>query len=198
MQFQPFPARLSHLAYGVTAYAWASFVLRDNAMDFTSEFVPLLPLGSQATIAWMQGDTVMMDFTGGVYLSSPQLVRITGIPRDVFAAAAPLFAQNTRFACRVACAPDGPADTGEVLYLSPGRITLLCGFKATCGQALWLGAEIDFLTLRRLRLIVTRQYPLRRGQYLTVCDVPPASNDNFIALNAYSARLETLADAGLA
>ena len=197
MEFHPFPARLFHLQYGVTTYGQARFVLRDRALDFTDEFVPLLPLGSQASVAWVQGDSIPMEFAGEVYLSSPDFVRITGVGRELFAAAAPLFAQNISFPCRLSAARGEPPAAATAIYLSPGRVTLLTGLETQPGQALWLDAEIDFLTLRRLRLTVEQRHLLRRGQYLTVCGVQPASNENLIALNAFSARLDKLEDLGL-
>lgn len=197
MEFHPFPARLFHLQYGVTTYGQARFVLRDNALDFMDEFVPLLSLGSQASIAWVQGDSIPMEFTGEVYLSAPDFVRVTGVDGAQFATAAPLFAQNISFPCRLSAARGEPAVPATAIYLSPGRVTLLTGLQAQPGQALWLDAEIDFLTLRRLRLSVQQAHLLRRGQYLTVCEVPPAGNDNLIALNAFSAKLEKLEDVGL-
>lgn len=198
MEYHPFAARLTSPYNDIEEFGQGTFVATENAVDFTGDFIPLLPLGSSACIDWVHGDETAASFCGVTYLSSPGLLRIVEVPAGTLEKYRPLFAQNTSLPAAATPLRGGPRATAprpapaRIIYLSAARMALLCGDIAQPGQSLLIDAEVDFLTLRRLAVQVEQRIFLQRGQVLLHCSIPPASNDNIIALSAYSARLDQL------
>lgn len=196
MEYHPFPARLTAGYNHTCVMGQGRLVPGQNAVEFTGDFIPLMPLNTAAKIEWLLGETTLADFTGRVYLSSPQLLRLVEVDPAVLAAHRPVFAVNTQLAAGLRFAQkDGAPTAGEVLYLSQKAITLCSTLPAAEGDALLLDVEVDFLTLDALPLVVQRRVPLRRMETLLLCSVPRPDDANFIALSAYAARLEQLENA---
>jgi hypothetical protein len=197
MDYRPFPALLTS-AFGQTRlYGTGKLSPAGNAVDFSADFIPLFPLGTGAAVSWIYGKTAVAEYAGQTYLSTPGKVRLVGVNPALLAPTRDIFAANTSLPGHISPAgPNAePRDTTlavTISYLSPGGIRLLSSQPAGEGAALWLNAEVDFLTLRRLLLTVRRQVALRRGEIILVCDVPHSTDENLIALTAYSARLEQL------
>lgn len=197
MEFYPFPA-LVRAGYGGTdIFGQAQVCAGNNAVEFTGEFIPLMPLGAPASIEWILGDRVVVSFSGNVYLSSPRLLRLVDVNPDLVQAAQATFAINVRFPAmyqlsQAAGAAHAPSPA-QVLYLSTQYFTLCVKEEVDGGETLLLSAKINFLTLNELPLLVQRRVQLKRGEALLLCDVQPASDDNRIALAAYSTKLEHLA-----
>lgn len=193
MKYYPFPARLRSGYNGICEYGEGRAVHGDDAVDFSGEFVPLLPLGTPAEVDWIFGEGVVATFPGTVYLSSPTLARVVDVPPALARAARETFRQNTRISAAAAPA-DAPGEPFPVtiIYLSPTAVTLQTARQVEEGSSLVLNAEVDFLTLDGLALQVRQRLALRRGDTLLICDVPPAGDANLIALSAYSARLDHL------
>ncbi len=194
MEFYPVPARLQAGYNGASATGLATVMEDENALEFTGEFIPLLPLGAPATVDWTYGQRVLASFSGTVYLSSPGLVRLVGLDAALVETARATFAMNTRLPCVLTVRQGesgGRAAAAEILYLSTDTVTLHHHGAVAPGETVWVSAEVDFLTLRELPLLVQREIALRRDDELLLCGVPGLqTNENFIALSAYSARLE--------
>ncbi|NLW78160.1 MAG: hypothetical protein GXY32_01950 [Ruminococcaceae bacterium] len=197
MQYYPFPALLRCSYNDIREFGQATVAHKDDAIDFAAEFILLAPLDMTASVSWISGRHTLATYEGRVYLSSPSLLRLVGIGGWRLKPLRSLLATNTRLPATVSAAPDGPRKTlphqaVEILYLSPTHITLLCANPFEDGQALALGTEVDFLTLRGLPLQVARHLPIRRHEHLLLCTVGDTGDENIIALSAYSARLELL------
>ncbi len=190
MDYLPFPARLE--AAGVCETGRAVISGSEDALDFTGEFVPLLPLGAAATVQWRVGDSPVQNYSGRVYLSSPEVLRLVGLPAGPVRETRAIFASNIRLAASV----EAPGGAGrlpvEIVYLSRSALTLRTTGLFEGATRLRLHCEVDFLTLRRMPLEVEHQILLRAGEALLLCRAGNIGNENLIALSAYAARLEHL------
>lgn len=196
MEFLPFPARLRAEYNDIVEYGEARVAGDEDAVDFTSDFVPLVPLGTGAGIEWLLGKTVVKAYTGHTYLSSAQLLRLTGVDPEAVRDTRSLFATNISMPATLALLdargrPTAPAAV-KVVYLSQRSLTLQVPLPVEPGGRLLLDAEVAFLTLRGLALQVRTRVTLLKSQSLLLCDIPPMGDENMIALSAYAARLETL------
>ncbi|MDL2327155.1 hypothetical protein LJC64_00635 [Ruminococcaceae bacterium OttesenSCG-928-A11] len=196
MDFMPFPARLCSDYNAISEFGRAQVAGRDDAVDFTGDFVPLVPLGTDAQVEWVLGATVIQRYCGQVYLSSPELLRLVGVDKALVRDTRALFATNINLPATAAPLEDGrPGQPVAVraLYLSPGSLTLQAPWPVEPGSRLLLNCEVDFLTLRAMPLRVRTRVTLRKGASLLLCDVAKMGDENLIAYSAYTARLETLA-----
>lgn len=193
MEYLPFPARLC--AGNICEVGLGQVAEADNAVDFTGDFIPLLPLGQAAAVEWILGDGVVRAYQGEVYLSSPALLRLVRVDAGLVAEARRLFATNLRLRASFA-SPDktSPRVPAQVLYLTTCAATLAAPMPLEPGTRLWLDCEADFLTLRAVPLQVKSAIPLRKSQALLHCTLAAGSEENLVALSAYTARLEKLED----
>ena len=196
MRFYPVPARLRAEYNNITSYGELTVMEREDAVEFTGEFIPLLPLGQPAEVSWVYADRTLAAFIGRVYLSSPTLLRLVDVSPKLAEAARATFAMNTRLPSLVTVRQNGRGAVqypAEILYLSNSSFTLHTRHEILPEQTIYLSAEVDFLTLQDLPLYVRRNIPLRRKEELLLCEVQTHySDENFIALSAYSAKLEQL------
>lgn len=196
MQFHPFPARLCANYSNINIHGLATVMHKDNAVEFTGDFIPLIPINQPAKVDWVYGKRCLASFCGSVYLSSSGLVRLVGVDAALVESARATFAANTSLPCQIWAGQQGFAGAlqpAQILYLSRETITLHCKSPIGPKQGLYLNAEVDFLTLWQMPLLVCHQIPLRLGEELILCKVAPRQNDeNLIALSAYSAKLEKL------
>lgn len=191
MDFLPFPARLCSGYNNVEEYGTAQVADGEDAVDFTSTFIPLLPLGSQAVVEWVLGQNLVQAYAGRVYLSSPGLLRLVGLEPQLAADTRSLFATNIQMPATV-LPPKAAPMPARVVYLGLKHLTLQVPEPVEPGGRMLLNAEVDFLTLRQLPLQVRTRVTLRKSQSLLLCDIQGPGNENLIALSAYVARLEKL------
>lgn len=201
MDYQAFPAKLSAGYNNICEYGNASVAPEGNAIDFTGDFIPLIPLGTEATIEWMLGDKIVVGYFGKVYLSSQNLLRLVEVDPERIRQTRALFASNVQLPASIVPKKSGPwlktgasSHPATIVYLSQKVLHLRCPQPLKAGQALCLDAEVDFLTLYELPLLVKHCVMMRRADALLLCAVQPTGNDNVVALSAYSAKLEHLED----
>ncbi len=196
MQYYPFPASLVSGDGRVREFGAATLLPDSNALHFESDFVPLLPLGSEATVTWVQGDKCLAAFRGKVYLSSPRLLRLVDIDSSLLASVRTVLSVNAAIPAAIVpadsetleAAKAPPADA-EIVYLSTDLMKLKTTQIMGAQHTLLLNAEVDFLTLRNQPLLVRERLVLRRSDNLLICEVLPGSEENFISLTAYAAKL---------
>lgn len=199
MEFYPFPALLQSPYNGIREFGQASVAGDGNAIDFEADFVPLAPLGTQATVSWIRGNEVADDYVGQVYLSSPNLLRIVDVDPEQIAWLRLVFSANTLLPAQLFVPnrhpwpgkPAGPLPA-NIIYLAPDAIKLRTPVTFEAEQPLLLNTEVDFLTLADLGIRVRKQIFLRRQDSILLCAVENCSEENLIALSAYTARLEHL------
>lgn len=195
MNFIKFPAQLCSDYSDGCEYGRVEIFPNAGALDFTADFVPLLPLGSGARAEWMLGTKVLAKLPGEVYLSSPGLVRLVNIPQKAMAPLVPVFAANTSipaFIRRNTADSPGKRIPAEIVYLSRHRLTLMLTGAVPTEKRLFLSAEVDFLTLSSLEIEIESQVLLNREGSLLHCKILPGSDENLIAHSAYLSRLEQL------
>lgn len=198
MEYFSFPARLRSAYNTISEYGTAQVSARENAIEFSGEFVPLLPLGTEAVVDWILGERTLVSFEGQTYLSSPTRLLLVDVDAELIEAAKATFAINTHLPAkaRSAEAPRGAAKTpaypAEIVYLSADFMTLRTKAAGKLKGRLLLDCEVDFLTLCDQPVLVRRQVTSSRSDALLLCDVLPSSNDNRIALSAYASKLEQL------
>ncbi len=191
-EYYPFPAVLSTDYNEIEEPGFAQVASRGDALNFYSEFVPLVPLDHLVTVCWTLGDKVLATFEGVAYLSTSKMLQLTNLDEEKLATARTLFHCNTRFPARVAESTKKKVAQYEVevLYLSMGLIKLQSMFDIQEGETLYLNIHVDFLTVNALRLTVHKKLEFQEGEKLLLCKVDDMTQENYIALSAYVAKLE--------
>lgn len=197
MEYYPFPALLTAGYNNTKEYGQGILVQTENAIDFISDFVPLLPLGTPATIHWVRGEHTVYSYSGRVYLSSAGLLRLVEVSAALLAPARTTLAVNSHIPGTVALvrrdsstAPEKlQRHAVEILFLTNSVLKLHGSDYIPEGQQLLLSSEADFLPLTNLPLMVSERILLRRADALLICEVIEGNNENFVALSTYAARL---------
>lgn len=196
MVFQSFPALLKSDYNIIHEYGQATVSENGLEIDFFSDFVPLIPLGTPAVVYWILGDRVIAEFRGIVYLSSKNLLRLIEVDSKILSQARILLVSNTQlpatFTTRIRDFANvkNVRHPAEIVYLSTEQIKLKTPHSVLTGDRLYLNAEVDFLTLRNLCLLVHEHAPLGKNLNLVLCSVENTGKENFIALSTYAAKLE--------
>ena len=81
--FPPMRALLQTEAGRIVETGFFSVSEEDRTVDFTGDFVPLYRMGSRLKVVCLFGDLQVHSFTGEVYLSSPELMRLVSIEDEV-------------------------------------------------------------------------------------------------------------------
>ncbi len=79
-----FPAILRNESGEELAAGNACFNREKREIEFTSEFVPLFPLGTGMKIERIYNGAVVHDFAGHVYLSAKTLMRLVGVEDQLY------------------------------------------------------------------------------------------------------------------
>ncbi len=194
MDYLPFPAVLTAEYNGIHEFGEGRVLADDNAIDFTSDFVPLIPLGAAAGIDWVLGGQTIAHYGGSVYLSSKTAMRLVEVEPDVIAKTRVILASNTCLPATVRAqgAPAENAVPAEIVFLSMDYIKLRIRTYLPEADTILLCAEVDFLTLANLRLSVRRRVAMQGSETLLLCETQKMDEANYIALTAYVARLDNL------
>lgn len=192
MDYYSFPALLRAVYNDIEENGTAQVAEQGNAINFYGDFVPLVPLGQEATVNWILGDKVLASFDGRAYLSTAQMLQITDIDPDKLATARTLFLVNTRLPGLVAPAakPKAQKLPVEIVYLSMGLVKLLTRDNIEEGTELHLYTHVDFLTLRALELKVRKRIIFHKEETILLCEVEGVDRENYVALSAYVAKLD--------
>ncbi len=196
-EYYPFPALLKTEYNEIEELGHAQIAPRGNALNFYGDFVPLVPLGHPATVQWVLGERVLATFEGDTYLSTSSMLQLTDLEEGKLATARTLFQTNTKLPAMIANSNKKKVEQQavQVLYLSMGLVKLLCKGDIAEGQELYLYAQADFLTLNALQLTVHKKLDFHEGEKLVLCEVESMTQENYISLSAYTAKLEKQAEA---
>lgn len=192
MDYYPFPALLRSEYNDIEEYGSAQITREGNALNFEGEFVPLVPLGQKASIAWMLGETTLAEFSGKVYLSSAQMLQLVDVDPDKLNTARTLFSTNTDIPASLvpAASPKAPRQAAHILYLSMGLLKLLVRESPEEGMRLRLDAQVDFLSLHNLELVVRKRIVFRKEETMLLCEVEGISQENYISMSTYIAKIQ--------
>lgn len=191
VEYQAFPALLRSADGRVKEFGRGALAFGQNTVDFYSEFIPLMELGTEAQVVWLAGTRELAVFEGRIYLSSAERARLVNVDPAALRLPRAVLALNTCIAATIAPpGRPGAALPAELVYLAQGLVKLRTDARAERGQKLMLSAEVDFLTLEEVELEVEEQVLLDSRKTLLLCSVKPGSDANYIALKTYAAKLE--------
>lgn len=169
----------------------------DDAINFTSGFVPLIKLGSTVCITRTLGSKELNNFVGRVYLSSSKLLQIVGVdPADV-ADMRRLFSVNELTSTSLIFAPGASTSFsvqkaknifGVVRYLSSDCIKIFSMEFIPEQQYLMFSLDTPAVQLDRILVRVRERVLLKRNAALHICDIVSPTHENGLALAAFSVR----------
>lgn len=169
----------------------------DEAVTFVSSFVPLMKLGSNAQIVRMLGERELECFTGSVYLSSTNLLQITGVQPALITDMRRLFSVNESITTQILLAPGHSTNfnmqkaekvSGVIRYLSPDVVKIFSMEFIKEGQFLVFSTDETSITLDKMLIKVKERILLKRNAALHLCEVVALSSANRRALAAFATR----------
>ncbi|MEG2371762.1 MAG: hypothetical protein RSB36_03160 [Hydrogenoanaerobacterium sp.] len=169
----------------------------DDAITFTSGFVPLIKLGTTVHITRVLGGHELNRFIGKVYLSSSKLLQIVGVEHELICDMRRLFSVNELASTSLVLAPKASADFtpqktesifGVVRYLSMNIIKIFSMEYIPDGQYLVFSLDTPGIKLTNMLVQVRERVLLKRNAALHICTVVKPSHENGMALAAYSVR----------
>lgn len=155
-----FKAALKTIDDQVLERGYASISLETRSVDFKSEFVPLMKMGSPVKIVQLAGDLETHTFVGEVYLSAPQLLRIVSVSEAELSSAAQDIAEQRSAAHKQL----------EITVSIPARLVpVRSNFEAAHfphPRKTWIDAEIYSISADTIKFSCLR--PFLTGQKLLV------------------------------
>lgn len=182
-----FPAALKTAGGKLLELGEACLAQAQNAMDFNSEFVPLMNLGEMAEIVRLEDKKELERFPGSVYRCTKKSLRLTGIPSRAIEQANQLFQVNAHIPVSLFLSPDGSPDfqadkasriTGNIRYLSPELIRITALEWIPPGQVFAASASSPEVILNQLCLQVTSRVSLGHNAAVLLCRILPSSPEN--------------------
>ncbi len=95
-QTKKFTAVLKTLEGRIVEYGTAYVSLKDQSLDFTSDFVPIFKMGMRLKVVHVQKDIEVRSFEGEVYLSSQHLLRLVAIEDEILPGASSVESYDTK------------------------------------------------------------------------------------------------------
>lgn len=173
----------------------ACLSLSPDAMDFNSEFVPLLRFGESATLVRVLGEQELESFPGRVYRCTAKSLRLTDIPMEAIDKAKRLFDVNEHIPISMALSPNGSADFpeekasrigGNLRYISPTLLRITALEQIPEGQIVRFSVQTPVIRLEQLAARVVRRVPLKRNASVLLCNILPPSIQNSRALERFT------------
>lgn len=165
-----------------------------NEAEFVNEFVPLIKMGTPATIVRFLGEKELECLHGRVYLSSRTLLRIVDVDEYVIDEMRRLFSVNENISADiyVSSKPVHFSALQKMEY-TPGTIRYVSRdiFKICTLEYVAEGSFLTFSTggpgvaLDNLVVRVTERVLLRRSSAILICEVYKPTHENSAALRAY-------------
>lgn len=176
-----------------------AYISKDNSITFTSDFVPLLKLGSKVSVIRVIGEKRMECFGGKVYLSSRKLLRIVEVDQKLINQALELFDSNVILPTEFCLAPGSSTHfniqkakgiSGFIRYISQNTVKICTMEFADKGQHLMFSLEESELELTKMMVVVKERILLMRSAAVLLCDVVSLSQNNSLAIRRYINHLE--------
>lgn len=174
-----------------------AYIAADNSVTFTSDFVPLVKLGTTVSITRILGDKKFERFTGKVYLSSRKLIRIVDVDHKLIEQAMALFESNAIVPAEFDVMParlfrfgsknQKPVATisGFVRYISPTTVRICTMEYAEAGQQLVFTTEDPHLAVEKFTVVIKERMLLMRSAALLICETVSLSENNRAAIQNY-------------
>ncbi len=168
-----------------------AYISRDNSVTFTSDFVPLVKLGSEATVIRVIGEKRLERFTGKVYLSSRKLLRLVDVDSATIGPALEMFESNVVFPAEFLIAPGATtrfnaqkaqAVSGFVRYISPQLVKICTMEFVDKDEYLMFSLEETGLSVEKMLVRIKERILLMRSAALLLCEVVSLSMGNGVAI----------------
>lgn len=192
-----FSALLKTQEEGVLEIGQAAVAPDENTLTFTSDFVPLMQLGSQATVTRVIGDWECESYTGTVYLSSQKLLRIVDVDPQKIELARELFGVNALYPGEFYLSPNkNPKNniakldsiSGFLRYVSLRTVRICTMEYVEEKQHLLFSLDAPELPLVSMVVRVNERILLERSSAVLICDVVSISSQNSHAIREYMER----------
>lgn len=163
-------------------------------MTFTSDFVPLIKLGSRVAVIRVIGEKRLERFVGKVYLSSRKLLRIVDVDSATIGAALEIFESNAVFPTEFLIAPGATtrfnvqkahAISGFVRYVSPQSVKICTMEFVDKGAYLVFSLEEPSLPIDKMLVRIKERILLMRSAALLLCEVISPNRHNGVAIAGY-------------
>ncbi len=177
-----------------------AYISPDNSVTFTSDFVPLVKLGSEVTVIRVIGEKRLERFVGKVYLSSRKLLRIVDVDKATIGPALNMFESNAVFPAEFLIAPGATtrfnaqkaqAVSGFIRYISPQSVKICTMEFVDKGQYLMFSLEEPALPLDKMLVRIKERILLMRSAALLLCEVVSLSMGNGVAIAGFLEDLKT-------
>lgn len=168
-----------------------AYISHDNSVTFTSDFVPLIKLGSEVAVIRAIGEKRLDRFVGKVYLSSRKLLRIVDVDSAAIDPALEMFKSNIILPADFLVAPGATtrfnaqkarAVSGFLRYISPQSVKICTMEFADKGDYLVFSLEDPALSLDKMLVCVKERVLLMRSAALLLCEVVSLSMENGVAI----------------
>ena len=163
-----FTAVLKTMEGRIVEYGTAYVSLKDQSLDFTSDFVPIFKMGMRLKVVHVQRDIEVRSFEGEVYLSSQHLLRLVAIDDEILPGASSVESYDTKM--------DGQAFIQNLPTESPKRFSFL---HKQCPAPLPQSFPISI-------------YEVSLSQFKFTCDVVLEKDQRFILDVKSPVRLKSL------
>lgn len=185
-----FSALLESKSNGILEEGQA-YIEHDGSVTFTADFVPLFKLGDTATIIRTLGDKQFEHFSGKVYLSSRNLLKIVGVERELIDDALELFDSNVIYPAEFYVAPGSSARfniqkaqkiSGFLRYISPETVRICTMEYISPGQHLLFSLNDSGLSVEKMLVKVVDRMLLMRSAAILQCVPVSLSKNNLTAI----------------
>lgn len=176
-----------------------AYIAQNNAITFTSDFVPLIKLGSRVSVTRVIGEKRMENFEGEVYLSSKQLMQIVKVDEGLIKDALGIFESNVILPAEFNIAPGSSIHfnlqksqgiSGFLRYIGLNKVRICTMEFVDKGRHLMFSLESPELTLSKMLVVVRERELLMRNAAVLICDVVSLSAANRAAISAYIEQME--------
>lgn len=176
-----------------------AYIAADNSVTFTSDFVPLLKLGTIVAITRVLGDKQFERFVGKVYLSSRKLLRIVDVENSLIDEALKTFESNVILPGDFYMAPSASTRlnlqkavgiSGFLRYISADVVKICTMEYVEPEQYLMFNINESQLSLEKMMVRVKDRVLLMRSAALLLCEPVALSENNDAAIKNYLRQLE--------
>ncbi|MBP0981437.1 MAG: hypothetical protein J5968_04460 [Oscillospiraceae bacterium] len=168
-----------------------AYIEHDNSVTFTSDFVPLIKLDSRATIIRVLGDKQFERFTGRVYLSSRNLLKLVDVDHELIDQALQLFDSNVIYPAEFYIAPGSSTRfnvqraqsiSGFLRYISEDTVRICTMEYVEPGQHLMFTINESGLAVEKMLVKITDRMLLMRSAAVLQCQPVSLSANNRTAI----------------
>ncbi|MCI8600798.1 MAG: hypothetical protein HFE45_04300 [Oscillospiraceae bacterium] len=139
-----FPAALKSAEGEILARGQASVDVRQQSIEFKSDFVPLYPIGTPMIITRLLDNDEIHQFSGKVYISNKHLMRLVSVEDELLPGAEKIYCCEMSLSAKLL-----PPRSGLLSFLQKGKA---------------IDITVTSVTLQQLEFLATTEKPLALGE----------------------------------